>query len=178
VAADDGRRHLCGVDVTALSEDEEADLRFATIGFCFQGFLLSPTLTARENVILPGLPRHLDFDARTRADELLDQVGLSDRMDHLPSQLSGGEQQRVALARSLFANPPVVLIDEPTGNLDRAAARTIAELLRQLRAGGSRSLLVATHDPLVIGIADRVLALEDGRLVPSESDLFSVKHEL
>jgi putative ABC transport system ATP-binding protein len=163
---DSGHRALRGKDVTRLGADEAADLRFTSIGFCFQTFLLSQPLTAIENVMLPGIPRKLDFDPRTRAAKLLDSVGLGDRLDHLPSQLSGGEQQRVAFARALFADPPILLVDEPTANLDRETARSIADLLRRLQRNGSRSLMVATHDPLVADVCDRTVRLEDRGLLP------------
>lgn len=165
VDADSGYRELCGKDVTRPGSDEAADLRFSMIGFCFQTFLLSQSLTAIENVMLPGVPRKLGFDPRARAVQLLDSVGLGDRLYHLPSQLSGGEQQRVAIARALFADPPILLVDEPTANLDLGTARSIADLLGDLQRNGSRSLIVATHDSLISGVCDRIVRLEGRRLL-------------
>jgi putative ABC transport system ATP-binding protein len=162
---DSGQRELRGRDVTQLGSDEAADLRFTTIGFCFQTFLLSQSLTAIENVMLPGVPRKLDFDPGARSAMLLDSVGLGERLNHLPSQLSGGEQQRVAVARALFADPPILLVDEPTANLDRETARSIADLLRHLQRNGSRSLIVATHDPLVADVCERIVRLDDRTLL-------------
>lgn len=162
---DRGRRLLGGIDVTDIDDDEGADLRFRAIGFCFQSFLLAPALTALENVMLPGLPRKLDFDVRDRAAHLLERVGLDGRLDHLPAQLSGGEQQRVAIARSLFADPPVLLVDEPTANLDRRTAGAIAALLARLSGDPGRAILIATHDSVIADVAHRILYLESGRLV-------------
>ena len=140
-------------------------MRRHAIGFVFQAFHLMDELTAVENVELPALlagrsPRA----ARSRAVELLDQVGLTDRADHLPSALSGGQRQRVAIARALSNEPFVVLADEPTGNLDSAATRDVLRLLDRLRAGG-QTLVVVTHDARIAATADRLVSMRDGAFV-------------
>lgn len=147
------------VDPGALRDAERARLRRERFGIVFQNAGLIGTLTAAENVALPGLPAGLDAEARRWACTLLEMVGVSGRANHFPSQLSGGEQQRVGIARALFADPPALLVDEPTANLDRRTADAIVELLLSLRAAG-RSLLVASHDSEIISRADRVLVLE------------------
>ena len=153
-----------GVDITKLGEDELARLRGEKIGFVFQFFHLIPSLTAFENVAVPmeiaGAP-----DARRRASALLDEVGLSDRAHHYPSQLSGGEQQRVALARALANAPPIVLADEPTGNLDTATGHHILELLRAIHRDRGTTIILVTHDAELAAIADSRLVLRDGRVV-------------
>jgi putative ABC transport system ATP-binding protein len=160
-----GHRFMLGEDVTRVAEDRAADLRFSSIGHCFQSFLLVPSLTAAENVMLPGVPRQLDFDPHERADSLLVDVGLAEHRNDLASSLSGGEQQRVALARALFANPALLLIDEPTANLDRTTARSIVSLLESKVRRGPTAVLIATHDPLVADLADKRLELNgSGRL--------------
>lgn len=161
---DSGRRWLAGEDVTDLDIDESADLRFTSIGFCFQNSSLAPTLTALENVTLPAVPRGVTAEMRERASGILNQLGLGERLNHLPSQISGGEQQRVAIARSLLMDPMVLLVDEPTANLDRATARSIATVLRSVVEDPRRTVVIATHDPIIIEIGDRVLQLEDGHL--------------
>ena len=153
-----------GVDITRLDEDQLARLRGEKIGFVFQFFHLIPSLTAFENVAVPmeiaGAP-----DARRRATALLDEVGLSDRAHHYPSQLSGGEQQRVALARALANAPPIVLADEPTGNLDTATGHHILELLRAIHRDRGTTIILVTHDAELAAIADTRLVLRDGRVV-------------
>ena len=153
-----------GVDITALGEDALARLRGEKIGFVFQFFHLIPSLTAYENVAVPmeiaGLP-----DARRRAERLLEEVGLTGRAHHYPSQLSGGEQQRVALARALANNPPIVLADEPTGNLDTANGRHIMELLRNTHHVRRTTVVLVTHDAELAAMADARLVLRDGRIV-------------
>ncbi|RME31791.1 MAG: ATP-binding cassette domain-containing protein, partial [Thermoflexia bacterium] len=142
------------------------------IGFVFQMFHLVPTLTALENVMLPLVPyrRGLKFRLEERARELLEAVGLGDRLHHLPGQLSGGEQQRVAVARALIYTPKVILADEPTGNLDSQAGAEIVALLRQLNRERGVTVLVATHNEAVAQAADRILRLRDGRLVGQAAD--------
>jgi putative ABC transport system ATP-binding protein len=152
-----------------LDIDDSADLRFRNIGFCFQNALLAPTLTVMENVTLPAVPRGVTDEMRERAVDVLREVGLGERLAHLPSQLSGGEQQRVAIARSLAMNPPLLLVDEPTANLDRSTARSIASLLRSVVDDSRRTVVIATHDPIVIEIAQRVAHLEDGHLSALEA---------
>jgi putative ABC transport system ATP-binding protein len=155
---------LDGVDITALDEDSLARLRGTRIGFVFQFFHLLPSLTALENVLVPmeiaGVPR-----AAARAKTLLDEVGLRDRGHHYPSQLSGGEQQRVAIARALANNPPILLADEPTGNLDSATGHSVIELLLAVNRTRKTTLVLVTHDPELAGVADVAIALRDGRVV-------------
>jgi putative ABC transport system ATP-binding protein len=152
------------VDITRLDEDSLARLRGEKVGFVFQFFHLIPSLTAYENVAVPMEIAGLD-DARPRAEQLLEEVGLMGRAHHYPSQLSGGEQQRVALARALANNPPIVLADEPTGNLDSANGRHILELLRKIHKGRGTTIVLVTHDAELAAMADARLVLRDGRVV-------------
>jgi putative ABC transport system ATP-binding protein len=152
------------VDITRLDEDSLARLRGEKVGFVFQFFHLIPSLTAYENVAVPMEIGGLD-DARPRAEQLLEEVGLTGRAHHYPSQLSGGEQQRVALARALANDPPIVLADEPTGNLDRANGRHILELLRKIHNGRGTTIVLVTHDAELAAIADARLIMRDGRVV-------------
>jgi len=153
-----------GVTVTSRSEEQLARLRGEKIGIVFQFFHLLPSLTAFENVLVPmeiaGAP-----DAHARAGALLADVGLADRGHHYPSQLSGGEQQRVALARALANNPPVLLADEPTGNLDSATGRQVIDMLVSVGRKQGRTLVLVTHDPDLAALADEVISLRDGRVV-------------
>ena len=162
-----GEIRIDGAPIQAMSEDQLALLRRQKIGFVFQSFQLLSNLTARENVLLPiellGLP-----DPFARVDELLAAVGLADRGHHYPSQLSGGEQQRVALARAFAARPPILLADEPTGNLDGATGRRVLELLTELRAREGTTLVLVTHDPAVAALAGRQIHLRDGRVERDE----------
>ncbi len=153
-----------GVDITQLGEDRLARLRGEKIGFVFQFFHLIPSLTAYENVAVPleiaGSP-----NALPAARALLEEVGLTDRAHHYPSQLSGGEQQRVALARALANDPPIVLADEPTGNLDSRNGRLIMELLRKIHSTRGATVVLVTHDADLAALADARLVLRDGRVV-------------
>ena len=154
-----------GVDITTLTEDGLARLRGEKIGFVFQFFHLVPSLTAFENVLIPmEIARRRNPTARAR--QLLGEVGLSDRGHHYPSQLSGGEQQRVAIARALANDPPIVLADEPTGNLDSTTGRAVMELLLNVRRTRETTLVLVTHDAELAAHADRRLVLRDGRPVP------------
>jgi ABC-type lipoprotein export system ATPase subunit len=160
-----GEVWLAGRRIDGLSERALARLRRQAIGFVFQAFHLMDELTAVENVELPALlagrsPRA----ARRRAVELLEQVGLTDRAEHLPSALSGGQRQRVAIARALSNDPLVVLADEPTGNLDSAATLDVLRLLDSLRSGG-QTLLIVTHDARIAATADRLISMRDGAFV-------------
>src|SRR5216683_1435279 len=152
------------VDITRLGEDALAKLRGEKIGFVFQFFHLIPSLTAYENVAVPmeiaGVP-----DPRSRAEMLMEEVGLTGRAHHYPSQLSGGEQQRVALARALANDPPIVLADEPTGNLDSSNGRHILELLRTIHRTRGTTIVLVTHDTDLSAIADQRIVLRDGRVV-------------
>jgi putative ABC transport system ATP-binding protein len=158
---------LDGHPIQNLSEDDLALLRRRMIGFVFQSFQLLSNLTARENVLLP-LELAGARDARARADALLLAVGLGERGHHYPSQLSGGEQQRVALARAFGPKPPILLADEPTGNLDRATGSVVLETLQELRRETGTTLVLVTHDPEVAGLADRCIHLRDGRIEREE----------
>jgi putative ABC transport system ATP-binding protein len=153
-----------GTDITALTEDRLARLRGEKIGFVFQFFHLVPSLTAFENILVP-MEIAGRRDAVARARTLLGEVGLQDRGHHYPSQLSGGEQQRVAIARALANDPPIVLADEPTGNLDSTTGRHIMDLLLDVRRIRKTTLVLVTHDATLAALADTRLALRDGRPV-------------
>ncbi len=152
------------VNITRLDEDGLARLRGEKIGFVFQFFHLIPSLTAYENVSVPMEIAGV-ADPRSRARSLLEEVGLTGRAHHYPSQLSGGEQQRVALARALANNPPIVLADEPTGNLDTTNGHHIMELLRDVHRTRGTTLVLVTHDAELAALADAKLVLRDGRVV-------------
>jgi putative ABC transport system ATP-binding protein len=154
-----------GRDVNQLGDRDLADIRLRALGFVFQTFNLIPTLTALENVEAKLAPAGVaDPDLRARSLALLAEVGLRDRADHLPGQLSGGEQQRVAIARALATEPRVVLADEPTGNLDSATGAEIVDLLTRLSQEHGQTIVLVTHDPDVAAKAQRVLRMQDGRL--------------
>lgn len=161
-----GEVTLAGKHLSGLSDDEITLLRRRGIGFVFQFFNLLPTLTAEENVALPLLidgKRIRDY--RAKIDHLLDLVGLTDRRDHKPDQLSGGQQQRVAIARALVTEPKIVLADEPTGNLDSKSSTAILELLRRSCDELGQAIVMVTHDPRAASYADRIVFLQDGRIV-------------
>jgi len=158
-----GRVLLDGHDLSTLSEDERAEIRAEKVGFVFQSFHLIPTLTARENIQVPMELR--GEDGRARAEELLERVGLGDRGHHYPAQLSGGEQQRVAVARAFVHGPRILFADEPTGNLDAANGANVVGLLGELNRELGTTLVLVTHDPELAGRARRVLKLHDGALV-------------
>jgi putative ABC transport system ATP-binding protein len=153
-----------GIDITRLDEDGLAALRGQKIGFVFQFFHLVPSLTAIENVQVP-MEIAGRRDAAARARQLMEEVGLSDRAHHYPSQLSGGEQQRVALARALANDPPIILADEPTGNLDSSTGRHILEMLRDVHRRRGATMVLVTHDAELAALADTRLTLRDGRAV-------------
>ena len=157
-----------GVNITALGEEALARLRGEKIGIVFQFFHLIPSLTALENVLVPMELAGV-ADARTRATALLAEVGLQDRGHHYPSQLSGGEQQRVALARALANDPPLLLADEPTGNLDSATGQQVIDLLFSVNRRHGRTLILVTHDRELAAMADEAIALRDGRIVSHTS---------
>lgn len=158
-----GRIHLNGTEITTLSETEMVHYRRQHIGYVFQSFHLIPTLTAIENVALP-LELSGDRGAIDRAKELLANVGLEDRQYHYPIQLSGGEQQRVAVARAFAPRPPLLLADEPTGNLDSATGELVINLLFRLNQDHGSTMVLVTHDPSLADRAQRVISLRDGRL--------------
>lgn len=160
--ADSGSYLLDGEEMLDKTESQRALIRREKIGFIFQGFHLIPSLTAAENVELPllyqGVPQK---KRRQRAGQLLEDVGLENRAEHLPCQLSGGQQQRVAVARALAADPPLILADEPTGNLDRASSREVVRILSGLRERGSTVIMI-THDASLAAVGDRKVSIEDG----------------
>ena len=159
---------LDGARLNALGEDDLALLRRRKVGFVFQSYQLLGNLTATENVLLPLELAEVD-DAPGRAARLLSAVGLSDRGHHYPTQLSGGEQQRVALARAFGAGPPLLLADEPTGNLDSATGASVLEILERLRKESGTTLVLVTHDPAVAALAGRRIHLRDGRVERDET---------
>jgi putative ABC transport system ATP-binding protein len=169
-APSSGEIVIDGTDITKLSEDALARLRGEKIGFVFQFFHLVPSLTAFENIAVP-MEIAGRRDAAARARDLLREVGLEDRGHHYPSQLSGGEQQRVALARALANDPPIVLADEPTGNLDSTTGRHIMDLLLGIHRTRQSTLILVTHDADLAALADERLALRDGRPVPSQVEV-------
>ncbi|HKY84958.1 MAG TPA: ABC transporter ATP-binding protein [Anaerolineales bacterium] len=176
-----GRVLINGVDLAEI-EDEDA-FRAHTVGFVFQLHNLLPTLTALENVEIPMLGKLAGEARRVRGEELLGLVGLADRAGHLPSELSGGQRQRVAVARALANDPPLVLADEPTGNLDTGAGRELMTLLRQLNQTKGTTFVVVTHDHAVARQTNRVIVMQDGKIVrediigsPLEEDLKLWRH--
>ena len=157
-----------GTEISSLPEDSLAQVRGRKIGFVFQSYQLIPTLTALENVLLP-YELNASGDGKPRALALLEAVGLKDRIHHYPVQLSGGEQQRVALARAFVLEPPIVLADEPTGNLDSANGQHVLDLLTDRQRESRTTLVLVTHDKQIADRADRRIYLSDGRIVSDES---------
>lgn len=161
-----GLVEIAGIDTTRLGEGRMTEVRNENIGFIFQFFNLIPTLTALENVMLPiQFARKRQFNPSRRARELLKMLGLGDRLHHRPSEMSGGQQQRVAIARALANNPPLILADEPTGNLDTESGKLVLETLKQIRDESGTTVLLVTHDPDIAQQMDRVLTLVDGKIV-------------
>ncbi|HMP06043.1 MAG TPA: ABC transporter ATP-binding protein, partial [Lacipirellulaceae bacterium] len=159
----DGQVLVGGVDVGALSDRERTLLRRRSIGFVFQAYNLMPTLTALQNAALPlQLDGAASHEALDRASDALKQVGLGHRTTHLPSMLSGGEQQRVAVARALITKPKLVLADEPTGNLDSAGSKEVMRLIRDVVSEQGQTVVLVTHDPGIAATADRLLSMKDG----------------
>jgi putative ABC transport system ATP-binding protein len=165
--ASSGRVEVAGADLTALTEDQLALWRRDAVGIVFQSFRLVPTMTALENVAIP-LELAGRADAFARAERQLRAVGLDHRLQHYPEQLSGGEQQRTALARAFVAEPKLLLADEPTGNLDGTTGQAIIELMFELRARAGTTLVLITHDRALAGRCDRVVHLADGLIVGDE----------
>lgn len=163
--ATSGTVRLAGSELTALDEDGRAAVRARHVGFVFQSFHLVPSLTALENVMLP-LELAGRRDARQAAREVLNRVGLAERVGHYPRQLSGGEQQRVAIARAFVTQPAVLFADEPTGNLDAATGERIMDLLFGLNAAVGSTLVLVTHDRALASRCGRVIRLDAGRVVP------------
>ena len=161
-----GEALIDSVPITRLSENERTLFRRKNIGFVFQFFNLIPTLSVQENLLLPLQLNSFPSDkSRERISNLLEQVEMADRLDSYPDRLSGGEKQRVAIARALVHDPPLILADEPTGNLDADTGAVIMSLLKNLIEGSGKTMVVVSHSDMVVGMADRVLAMEDGSLV-------------
>ncbi len=160
-----GKYLLNGKDVEGLTDDELSEIRNKEIGFIFQGFNLITSLTAVENVELPLVYRGMKKEERNKlAIEALDRVGLSHRLEHLPKQMSGGQQQRVAIARAVAAKPPIILADEPTGNLDSHSGVEVMKILHELHEEG-RTVILITHDNDIASEAQRVIRIQDGQIV-------------
>ena len=158
-----GDYFLSGQNVAKLSDNELSDIRNREIGFIFQGFNLIPNLTAVENVEVPLIYRGIGKRERRQLAVALEKVGLGHRLDHKPSQMSGGQQQRVAIARAIAAAPPLILADEPTGNLDSASSKEILQILKQMHASG-RTVILITHDNEIAAQAKRIIHIRDGKI--------------
>ena len=172
--ASEGTLEVLGEDVSTLPESELPRIRREGIGFVFQGFNLFPALTAAENVALALDVRGIRAGAaKKRGEELLAEVGLAQRGRAFPADLSGGQKQRVAIARALAGDPPILLADEPTAALDSTSGRTVIELLQRLARVRGRAVVMVTHDPRVLSFGDRIIHLEDGRIVREEKSLTS-----
>ncbi len=156
---------LNGKDVSDMDDDELSSIRNLEIGFIFQGFNLIPSLTAQGNVELPLIYRGMKAEQRHELSEAaLKRVGLEKRMDHLPNQMSGGQQQRVAIARALAAKPPIILADEPTGNLDSNSGKDVMRIINELWAEG-KTIILITHDDSIAETAHRIIRISDGKIV-------------
>ncbi|GAB4525096.1 MAG: ABC transporter ATP-binding protein [Anaerolineae bacterium] len=165
-----GRVEIDGIDITRMNEDQLTEIRNEKIGFIFQFFNLIPTLTALENVALPiQFARKTTYNPNKRAKELLDMLGLGDRLRHRPSELSGGQQQRVAIARALANNPPLLLADEPTGNLDTESGTVVLDALKTIQRESGTTIVIVTHDRALAETTDRVLTLVDGQIVETHA---------
>ena len=160
-----GSYELDGVDVSTMTDDQLSEIRNKEIGFIFQGFNLIPSLTAQANVELPLVYRGVKAEQRHElSTQALARVGLEKRMHHLPNQMSGGQQQRVAIARAVAAKPPVILADEPTGNLDSRSGKEVMQILHELHKEG-RTVILITHDNGIANEAERVIRIQDGKIV-------------
>ncbi|MEX2365677.1 MAG: lipoprotein-releasing ABC transporter ATP-binding protein LolD [Pseudohongiellaceae bacterium] len=169
-----GKVEICGQDLARLSGKKQDNLRNHTLGFVYQFHHLLGEFTALENVAMPLIIAQVDFrDCKARAEKILTQVGLKERLHHKPSQLSGGERQRVAIARALANNPVCVLMDEPTGNLDPNTAKSIHQLMKELNQSIATSFVVVTHDQDLAGQMDRVMVLEGGKLLPRDEPAYA-----
>jgi putative ABC transport system ATP-binding protein len=162
-----GTLTIDGVDVLALSENEQTRFRLNTLGYVFQDYALVPDLSARENVMVPLLMRGMSWDeARFNADGAIDAVGLEGKYQNLPAQLSGGEQQRIAIARAIAGKPKIIFADEPTANLDSVSGASIVKLLGELHTSG-QTIVMVTHEEEYAQSCDRIISMEDGRIVSS-----------
>ena len=160
-----GEYYINGKNVSHLSDDELSEIRNKEIGFIFQGFNLIPSLTAQGNVELPLIYRGVKREEREKlSKEALNRVGLGKRMNHLPSQISGGQQQRVAIARAVAARPPIILADEPTGNLDSHSGKDVMKILHELNEEG-RTIILITHDNSIAEEGTRVIRVSDGKII-------------
>ncbi|HEX7364235.1 MAG TPA: ABC transporter ATP-binding protein [Dehalococcoidia bacterium] len=163
--ADDGNIVVADKELTSMAEDELAIFRRYNVGFVFQSFNLIPTLNVVENIALPLFPEHISRkDMFERARKVAGDVGLTERLDHYPNELSGGEQQRVAIARSLINQPKIIFADEPTGNLDSKTGQMIIELLRKLNSERRQTMVLVTHDDRIANESDRIIRILDGRI--------------
>lgn len=166
-----GQIQLDGVDIGQMDENKLTQIRNEKIGFVFQFFHLVPTLDAVDNVALPvRFANKRKYDPERRARDLLTTLGLGNRLDHRPSQLSGGQQQRVAIARALANDPPILLCDEPTGNLDTTTGQQIMDVLRQIQQDRNTTVVIVTHDPHIAEETDRIVTLVDGRIVEDKAN--------
>jgi lipoprotein-releasing system ATP-binding protein len=163
---DSGKIHINGIDISKLNEKELASLRNRKIGFVFQFHQLLPEFTALENVTIPALIAGINGnDATRKAKELLQYLGLSDRLEHKPSELSGGEKQRVAVARALINNPALILADEPSGSLDSQNKEDLHKLLFELREKFNLTIIIVTHDTTLAQLSDRIIQMKDGKVM-------------
>lgn len=173
-----GDYYLDGVNVAGMTDDELSDIRNKQIGFIFQGFNLIPSLTAQENVELPLVYRGMPAEQRRQlAEEALTRVGMEHRMNHRPSELSGGQQQRVAIARAIAARPPIIMADEPTGNLDTRSGEEVMKILRELNEEG-RTIVLITHDNDIARQATRAIRIIDGKVVSDTLASELQKHDV
>ena len=173
-----GDYYLDGVNVAGMTDDELSDIRNKQIGFIFQGFNLIPSLTAQENVELPLVYRGMPAEQRRQlAEEALTRVGMEHRMNHRPSELSGGQQQRVAIARAIAARPPIIMADEPTGNLDTRSGEEVMKILHELNGEG-RTIVLITHDNDIARQATRAIRIIDGKVVSDTLASELQKHDV
>ena len=173
-----GDYYLDGVNVAGMTDDELSDIRNKQIGFIFQGFNLIPSLTAQENVELPLVYRGMPAEQRRQlAEEALTRVGMEHRMNHRPSELSGGQQQRVAIARAIAARPPIIMADEPTGNLDTRSGEEVMKILHELNEEG-RTIVLITHDNDIARQATRAIRIIDGKVVSDTLASELQKHDV